>query len=90
MKVNLKCIYGDKHPNENPHELKDEAAKKLIADGLAEETKKQVVGNKQLEAELKAKDEAIVTLETIVEEAIASAKDKVPVAWKEYKAAKEA
>lgn len=54
MKVNLKCVYGNKHPRNNPHELDEKVAKKLIDDGLAEETDKSVSSNAKLEAELEA------------------------------------
>jgi predicted nucleic acid-binding Zn-ribbon protein len=59
MKVNLLCIYGNSHPGENPHELEDDIANKLINEGLASEYNGRASGDesrKQLE-ELAAENE---------------------------------
>lgn len=89
--VNLKCVYGNMKPKDNPHELDDKIADKLIGLDLAEESTKKVDNlNAKLESELKSKDETIAKLESFVEIAIASAKDKPIQEWEEYKASKEA
>ena len=42
MNVNLNCIYGDLLPRNNPHELEDELAEKLISQGYATKSDKNV------------------------------------------------
>lgn len=40
MNVNLNCIYGDLLPRNNPHEIEDELAEKLISQGYATKSDK--------------------------------------------------
>ena len=40
MNVNLNCIYGNLLPKNNPHEIEDELAEKLISQGYATKSDK--------------------------------------------------
>lgn len=87
MIVNLKCVFGDKHPNNNPHEIEDKIAKNLIENDLAEDAKSAKTGNKEvaeLEAKLAEKDEEIAELVDIVIETSKLAKDKLPNSFSKY------
>lgn len=52
MYVNLSCVFGNFMPNNNPHNIDDEVAMKLINDGLA--TKSNFGAELEAKAELEA------------------------------------
>lgn len=87
MKVNLKCQYGNLSPLDNPHDLKDDLAKKLIDKKLAEVSTKSA--SSSATAEVKALEAEVEKYKAMVTEAINLPKGTAPEGWEEQKMAKK-
>lgn len=69
MNVNLKCVYGNLHPADNPHTVDDNIGKMLVENDFAEPTgKKAAIVDTKFLKELKISEAKVAELESLVEE----------------------